>query len=339
MPVYFDAEKQRWRFQFNRKLGNRRVRASRLLPEGWNRSRAEAFDRKEEGRLYALASGIEREERLIDDAVALYLTHRIPQQRAGKKAGLHLAALLPYYEGRALSELPEVAREFVEDDHGLSAGTVHNRLAYLKAACRYAWRRHNLCEADPTARMEIPGANNARHVYLRVADLTRLLRHFDNPESAALYRMAFYTGLRWIAELLPRRPADVKRLGRELWLQVGITKNGTPRMVPIHPAIRADLKRLPFERHWRDYYADFEKARKAAKLEHVRAHDLRHSLASEIISSGGTLADVQAALHHESVASAKRYAHLYPERVRNVLMRVGKAPKSSHRKRAAAARK
>jgi len=172
--------------------------------------------------------------------------------------------------------------------------------------------------------MELPAANNERHVYLRVRDLNRLLKCFDDPEAQALTKMAFYTGLRWIAELLPLTEKNIKHQGRQTWLYVGDTKNGLPRMVPVHDAILPCLKRLPFTRHWRDYYAAFERARRSAGLKHVRMHDLRHSLASEIISNGGTLADVQAALHHESVVSAKRYAHLYPERVKQVMMRVGK---------------
>jgi integrase len=326
MPCYFDAQKQRWRFTFNRIIGAERHRASRLLPKGWSRAQAEAYDRKETGRLYALAAGIEREEFLIDDAVALYLRHRIPKQKAGHKAALHLAALLPYYEGRRLSQIADVSREFAEAAHGLGTGTVHNRLAYLKAACRYAWKHHwkpaKQLEHDPTAGMSVPAADNERHVYITVAQLNMLLRKFDSKESAALTKMAFYTGLRWIADLLPRQPADVRRLGRQVWLYVGMTKNGTPRMVPIHDAIRPCLKFLPFERHWRDYYADFEVARERAGLGHVNMHDLRHSLASAIVSKGGTLVDVAAALHHKSVASSKRYAHLYPRRVRKVIMGV-----------------
>jgi len=93
--------------------------------------------------------------------------------------------------------------------------------------------------------------------------------------------------------------------------------------MPIRPENRA---RYPKE--WKQI-REFEIARKARKLQHVRAHDLRHSLASDIISRGGTLSDVQAALHHDSLISAKRYAHLYPERVRDVLLGVGRG--SAHR--------
>jgi integrase len=325
MPVYHDTAKKRWRFTFNRVIHGERHRASRLLPADWNRSRAEAYDRKETGRLYAVATGIEQPARLIDDAVKLYLEHRLPQHRAGHKAALHLAALLPWYEGRGLQDLPDVARKYAADRTGeLAPGTIRNRLAYLKAACRYAWKHHHLVDVDPTSRMHVPPAHNERQVYLRLAEFDRLVRACRDPDVRAIMRIAFYTGLRWISELLPLTPASIKRRGRELWLDVGLTKNGTPRMVPVHAAIRADLGRLPFTRHWRDYYSAFEAARKRAGLDHVRMHDLRHSLASAIISAGGTLPDVQAALHHKSVASARRYAHLYPERLRMILLKVGK---------------
>jgi integrase len=325
MPVYFDARKKRWRFTFNRIVSGRRHRASRLLPAAWDRRRAEAYDRQETGRLYAVATGLERAPRLIDDAVRLYLDERIPKLRSGEWASRHLAAVLQWYEGRDLSELPDVARRYAADNATtLRPGTIRSRLAWLKAACRYAWKQHGITEHDPTGRMTVPAADDDRHVYIKLADLKRLLKKFDDPEAAALTRIAFYTGLRWISELLPRTRADIKRNGDETWLNVGTTKNGTPRMVPIHAAIEPDLKRIPFTRPARHYYAAFQRARKKAGLDHLRMHDLRHSLASEIISTGGTLADVQGALHHKSVASSRRYAHLYPERLRHIMLKVGR---------------
>lgn len=273
--------------------------------------------------MFALATGQERRDPLIDEAVDLYRLHRIKDQRAGTKAERHLAALLPYYSGHPLSAIPDISRKYSDDQRdALSADTIHNRLAYLKAACRYAWKHHRLTENDPTQRMVIPPPGRGRQVYVTVRELNLLLRSYDDKEAAAVAKIAFYTGLRWIAELLPRAAEDVKINRGQVWLHAGMTKNGTPRMVPVHPAIRSCLRFLPFKRHWRDYYAQFEKARKVAGLPHVRMHDLRHSLASEILSRGGTLADVQGALHHQDAASAKRYSHLYPGRLRQVMLKV-----------------
>jgi integrase len=152
---------------------------------------------------------------------------------------------------------------------------------------------------------------------------------------AAIVRLAFYCGLRWVSELLPRQPADVCKIDGTTWLTVGKTKNGLPRMVPVHPRALADLKRLPFDRaHWRTYYAEFEAAREKINRPEVTMHDLRHSLASAIISAGGTLSDVQGALHHESMQSSARYAHLYPSRLKDVLFQVGRPAQKRQQKRA-----
>jgi len=322
VPVYFDRQKQRWRYTFNRVIHGQRLRASKLLPAGWTRGRAEAFDRSETARAYAIASGIEREDPLIETAVALYRTHRLAHQRGGQRAERHFAAILPWIHGKTLSQLTDVARAYLDDQRGaLAPDTIRVRLAYLKAAARYAWKHHGLTEADPTGRMTIP-AGRSREVYLKAADVHRLAAACTDRDTRAIIRIAFYTGLRWISELLPRQPSDLRLNRRQLWLYVGTTKNGSPRMVPVHPAIRRDLRRLPFKRHWRDYYAEFESARKKAGLSHVRMHDLRHSFASAILSQGGNLGHVQAALHHQDAASTKRYSHLYPGELRRIIKKI-----------------
>lgn len=320
MPAYFDRQKGRWRFTFNRVIDGKRNRSSRLLPKAWGRGQAEAYDRKQTGKLYAIASGIEKPTRLIDDAVALYLKHKVPHQKSGHQAELTLASTLPYYEGRPVSDLAAIAREYAESGH--SSGTIYVRLQYLKTAVRYAWKHHWRDGPDPTSLMMIPPANNQRQVYITVPQLAVLLAAFDDDEARDLFKMAFYTGLRWRAELLPRQPEDVRLVAGQRWLYVGMTKNGTPRMVPIHPAIRTAMRRLPFTGAWRTYYEAFERARAKVGMGYLHAHDLRHSLASAIISQGGTLSDVGAALHHQSAESSKRYAHLYPSRLLTVIKSV-----------------
>lgn len=71
---------------------------------------------------------------------------------------------------------------------------------------------------------------------------------------------------------------DIVRSGGVVYLVAGTTKNGEPRMVPVHPDAVADLKHLPFTLHWRTYSRDFDQARVAVGLPHIRLHDLRHSV-------------------------------------------------------------
>lgn len=329
MPVYFDKIKRRWRFEFNRVVVGRRTRATKLLPAAWGRAKAEKYDREETARLYAVATGLERPEPTIGQAVGLYLDHRVPKLRDSRGIAQELAMLAGYIDGRPMSDLAAVCREYAEDNPDLASATIRNRLAYLRAACRYAWRKHKLTDFDPTGQMELPTVNNVRDVKLPVAEYERgILGHIEDDESRALFTLAFYTGSRWASEILPRKPADVHRQvvrGRaRALLAVGTTKNGTPRLVPVHPKARWTLAYLPFKFAQRYYRVRFNKARAVAGLTDIVPHAGRHVVATDILLNGGTLADVSAALHHKHWGSSARYAHLVTEHTERVLFGIGR---------------
>jgi len=328
MPVYIDKEKQRWRFAFNRVIEGERHRATKLLPPAWGRTKAEAYDRAETARLYAIATGLEQPEPLIERAVELYLDHRVPKLRDGRGIAQELANLAGYIEGRPMSQLADVSREYAEENQALAPATVRNRLAYLRAACRYAFKKHKLTPHDPTGQMEFPAVDNARDVRLPVEDYERrILKRIGDDETRALFTLAFYTGSRWASEILPRVPSDVHRMvvkGKaKVLLAVGRTKNGTPRLVPVHPKARWALVYLPFKHAERYFYDRFNQVRDAAGLPDLVPHAGRHIVATHILLNGGTLPDVSAALHHKHWGSSARYAHLVTEHTERVLFGIG----------------
>ena len=324
MSIYKDkAHGGRFRFSFNRLINGRRVRATKLLPRGWSYAQADALDRAESARLYAKHTGVGPDDALVDDAVAKYLTARVPKLRDGKKAAQCLASMLPWYEGKPLSELSAIFTEYQEDQCGkIAPGTIRNRVAYLHAAVKFAWKSPAKIggAVDPTARTTIPVVDNNREVFLRPEELKTFLRHVPAGEARALWTLAFYTGLRWLSDLLVRQKADILREGGDVWLDVHrVTKTGRPFMIWIHPAARWALKYLPFAHSRKWHYERFWAARVAAKMSHLRPHDLRHSLASVLLSSGATLSEVGGTLGHKSPQSTERYAHLYPERIKQRL--------------------
>ena len=77
MPIRWDTRNKRWRYEFDRYIQGRRERASKLLPRGWSQTQADTFDRTESARLYAVASGVQQDDPLIETAVALYLRDKI----------------------------------------------------------------------------------------------------------------------------------------------------------------------------------------------------------------------------------------------------------------------
>lgn len=330
MPVYIDKDKKRWRFTFNRVIKGIRHRATKLLPAAWGRAKAEAYDRSETSRLYAVATGLEQPEPLIDRAVELYLDHRVPKLRDGKGIAQELAYVAGYIEGRPMSELGAVTLEYAKENDELAPATIRNRLAYLRAACRYAWRKHKLTAQDPTGQMQLPIVDNARDVRLPVHDYeSRILRPLKalDVEAGALFTLAFWTGSRWPSEILPRQPEDVHRhvaKGKaRVLLSVGKTKNGSQRLVPVHPKARWALAHLPFKHSAKYYYDRFNHVREAHGLPELVPHAGRHIVATDILMRGGTLPDVSAALHHKHWGSSSRYAHLVTEHTERVLLGVG----------------
>lgn len=332
MPIRWDSRNKRWRWEFDRIIAGRRHRLSRLLPRGWSQAQADAYDRQEGARLYAVGAGIERADPLIDTAVALYLRdkHGLKSYRA---AAEHLAAIAWAYAGQPVSALPEVAREVAarrvvpaveggRGEHELSLTTVRNRLALLKAACRWAWKAHGLTDADPTTRMQLPAAKAGRQVYVQRLGMLQLASAARHHQTRVAVRVAFYSGMR-LGELY-----RVEVVGGLLVLHD--TKNGEPRTIPAHPRILTCLQHLPLTINRATLTKDWQRARDATLGPGVRFHDLRHSTASELVNAGVGLHVIGKVLGHKDQRSTARYAHLMGATLADAVAQIGRRKNPPH---------
>jgi integrase len=345
MSIYWEPKLKRWRFSFNRKIGPRgqrvRYRATKVLPKGWTQRQAEKFDEGETKRIYAEASGVEPARLKLAPAVQLYLDHRCPELANGAKAARDLFHLYDYIKDAYLDELPDVIQRYKKDARQvkgkkrvgkpLAQATLRNRLSYLVAAVRYARRSHGYGKGLPdySEDADLPIVRNERQVYAKVPELDafwKALRKLDDGDrqAEAAFTLAFYCGLRWLKELLTRRSEDIVRNRRDVWLDLGVTKSGEPVRKWVHPKARWALKYIPFTHGATYFYTRWRKAAEAIGRPDLRPHDLRHSLASDVVSRGGTPHDIMAALHDRTLKSVERYSHLYPDHTRKVLSGVGK---------------
>ena len=116
-------------------------------------------------------------------------------------------------------------------------------------------------------------------------------------------------------------------------LNIPRTKNGEAAHVPLNDAALAALKTVfersdgrgrvfrssktgePLEnaRHW------FDDAVVEANLENFHWHDLRHTFASRLRMKGAPLEDIADLLGHKSLTMTRRYAHLGPNRLHEVV--------------------
>lgn len=333
MPIYRDRKRGAFVFEFNRRIpGAGRVRARKRLPKTWNQAQADAFDRQESARLYALATGTEGADQLIEEAVTSYLTDRVPHLKAGKNTAAELAGMYWAYAGRPMSALADVCKAYrakarKEDGTALAPATVRNRIRYLVAACRWGWKEHAMAEHDPGAAVTVPAVRNARQVFRSRADMLRAARMFKNRQARMALRIAFYSGMR-LGEIKRAEPRGTA------WV-LEDTKNGNPRIVPIHPKVAVCARhfdrstpKITIQRNW-------EKARDKAGLQGMHFHDWRHSAASELIAQGVDLYTVGRILGHKDQRSTGRYAHLAVDTLAAAVGRIGqKNPSTSQKKRA-----
>ena len=318
MPIYADKASGCWRFTFNRIIAGKRHRTTKMLPKGWTKTQAHTYDQEETRRLTDLAAGIrqERARATIESAVEIYCNERLPQLKHGKKQLGDFALIFWAYEGRYLDELADVAREYIAKESGnLSPATIRNRLAYLRAACRYAFKAHGLCAHDPAERMQMPIVRNERHFYLERKTMLRIAKQLKGKYRAVI-RIAFYSGMR-LSEILNCTLSDGRMVAED-------TKNGDRRIIPMHNKIRSCAKYIPLKIPKRTIQGQFQAARKELGLEHIHIHDLRHSAASEMINNGVDLYTVGAVLGHKSVVSTKRYSHLATDTLADAVAKIGR---------------
>jgi integrase len=101
---------------------------------------------------------------------------------------------------------------------------------------------------------------------------------------------------------------------------IPLTKNGTPRTVPLSSHALEILRGLPRSLDGRVFPINgpnlsviFEKARGLAKLEDFHFHDLRHMAITRMAERLPNVIELSAVSGHKSLAMLKRYYHPNPE--------------------------
>lgn len=196
-------------------------------------------------------------------------------------------------------------------------------------AIRWGWRTDNPCRGVER------NQETKRQRFLSGAELARLstaLAKLKDQGAANAVRLLLLTGARR-GELLAARWADFD-LEAGVWTKPGsTTKQRTIHRVPLSQAacqLLTEMQRAAdpeylfparFTPHRLDIDDAWNALRKAAGIPDVRIHDLRHTYASVLASSGLSLPVIGALLGHSTAVTTHRYAHLVDDVLRTATER------------------
>jgi integrase len=181
-----------------------------------------------------------------------------------------------------------------------------------------------------------------RQRYLSEAELERLhraLAQYEHQDSADAVRLLILTGARKL-EVLSARWSQFD-LDNGAWTKpASHTKQAREHRVPLSGEAIKLLRRrrkqtngeyvFPTrfdskDRHLTRLAGAWKTICEAADIRDCRLHDLRHSYASLLASSGQSLPIIGALLGHSHASTTQRYAHLLDESLRKATEGVGKA--------------
>jgi integrase len=158
------------------------------------------------------------------------------------------------------------------------------------------------------------------------AKLLRAARADDDPFVRLVVELLARTGLRR-GELMRLTVDAVVQIGSAYWLRVPVGKLHNDRYIPLHPQLKQQLDdwlaarpdRLRSPLIFTDWGRPIPHARvdralvrvaTAAGIEHVTAHQLRHTLATQAINRGMSLEAIAALLGHRTMAMTMVYARI-----------------------------
>lgn len=210
--------------------------------------------------------------------------------------------------------------------------TVNRELCVLSKIFSLAFDAE-LIESSPCRRVRKLRADSMRTRYLSHDEEARLMVALDGQGWVKdIVTMAIHTGMRQ-GEIFSLTWFNVDLLRGVL--NVRQTKNNKDRYVPINQTVREMLESLPHVSEYVfpspktrgrivDVKTSFDRARRKAKLEDFRFHDLRHTAATRMADNGADAFTLASIFGWSDIRMALRYTHATDEAKRRAVERLVK---------------
>ena len=321
--------------------GGRRVWQVRVKRRGYPEM-ARTFDLKTEAEAWArqiesemdrgiFVSRAEAENTSLAEALERYAREVLPGKKSRRVILSQIKYLTPRLGHLALSAITSSTLARYRDQRladGAAAQTAKHDLSLISRVLNTAIKEWGIAlpAGNPVLQIKMPRVANARDRRLVGDEYARLMGAAETygGEIGPLITWAIETAMRrgeiaamrW--EHLDGPSGPQCRKARVLLIPE--TKTGTPRRIPLSTAAVATLNALPRrpDGHVWSMRPDsisqaFERVCKAAGIEGLTFHDLRHEAASRLSEKGFEAMEVAAITGHKTMQMVKRYTHFRAE--------------------------
>jgi integrase len=276
----------------------------------------------------------EVEDKTYEEMVVKYLEeYSISKTESGKVRDKCIVQnLSPFFGGLLLKDItPPLIVDYKAKRRKENAkpATIERELCLLKRAFNLAIREWEWTEKNPVARVSRERFNNTIDRWLSYEEEYRLF------EACPVWLLqivvfALNTGMRQ-GEILDLRWTYVDLFRKTATIMQ--SKNGERRTIPLNQNALTVLKARAKVKHLKDVHVfaskvgtrkekrnlarAFYQAMEKAQVEEFRFHDLRHTFATRLVHAGVDLYKVSKLLGHKDIRMTQRYAHHYPESLRD----------------------
>lgn len=273
------------------------------------------------------------EEKTFKEMMEKYLNEYASKRLSEKSFRGYAKKPISYLGDYTLSEItPKTINQYKvkRGNDGVGPASINRELATMKRAFNLAIKEWEWVKENPVARISMEEENNKRDRWLTIEEGERLLRVCPS-WLRELVTFALNTGMR-LGEIISLEWKGVDLFRKTV--TVFKSKNKEPRTIPINETVFEMLKGktkvksisgLVFHSpthtklHITSIDHAFKKAVKSAKIEDFHFHDLRHTFATRLVQLGKDLYKVQKLLGHKTPSMTQRYAHHYPESLRDAV--------------------
>lgn len=306
----------------------------RRSTETSDRRLAEAIEAKVkvkiiEGRYFDV---LEERERTFSEMMERFKGEHVAKKASQRSYRGYIKNLDPFFGHYTLAEItPKRIVQYKAKRYadGVGPATINRELAAMKKAFNLAIREWEWCRDNPVTRVSMEKENNQRDRWLSSEEEERLFA-VSAEWLREILTFAIHTGMR-MQEILSLTWEGVDLFRKTV--TVFRSKNGERRTIPTNRTVFELLKAKAKVRALRSsvvFYGKactpidgnnlrraFRLAVKKAKIENLHFHDLRHTFATRLIQAGVDIYKVQRLLGHKSPIMTQRYAHHYPESLRD----------------------